>query len=99
MSEATNGGLPSSWTSRVLLFGTLISAVCFVAGFGLGLVKASDLSALASGAGIVSLLATPVVGLLASAAELRQLQRPAMLVALGVLAVLSLAVAVAILAR
>ena len=84
------------WTSRLLLGGTVISALCFAAGFVLGLIglvpTAADLSKL----GVVTILATPAVALVATAFELRRGQPQAAWLAVGVLGVLAVAVGVAL---
>jgi hypothetical protein len=87
------------WTSRVLLAGSLLAAVFFAVGFALHFVLESNLATTAAMAGVLTMLATPVVGLVATAIELREGQREATLLAVGVMAVLAVAVAVAILAR
>ena len=86
-------------TSLVLLGGSLLSAVCFVVGVGLGLVSAGDAAALVASVGVLVLLSTPALGLVASAFELRRAQPHAAWLALAVLGVLGLAVGVALLAR
>ena len=92
-------GASVKWTSAVLLLGTLVSAGCFAAGFLLGVAGDKQLGAMASIAGVVVLLATPAVALIATAAELRVKERQASVLAIGVLAVLAVAVAVALLAH
>lgn len=91
------------WTARVLAAGTLISAVCFVVGFVLNLVGA-DASATGPGrdwsnAGVITLLATPAAGLVATALELRHVQPRSAALALAVLGILAIAVAVALLGQ
>ncbi|MDP8905045.1 MAG: DUF1634 domain-containing protein [Chloroflexota bacterium] len=105
---------PAGLTARVLTAGTLVSALCFVAGLGLSLAGSDartgdplrlDLvlaSALAiepwgwSTLGVLALLATPAVGLVVSAVELRTVEPRTALLALGVLGILVLAVAIAL---
>ena len=90
----TSVTIPTSvrWTSRVLLGGSLLSAVLFAVGFVLN-------STLASNAGVVAMLLTPVVGLITTIAEVGTSQRQTALVAMGVIGVLAVAVGVAVLAR
>lgn len=87
------------WTSALLLFGTVASAVCFAAGFLLGIAGDEQLGTVASNAGILVLLATPAIGLIATTVELRETQPQASVLAIGVLAVLAVAVVVALLAH
>jgi hypothetical protein len=89
----------SRWTSALLLGGTLISAICFAAGFVLGLIGLPPVGAVLSNIGVVTILATPAVALVATAVELRRPQPQAAWLAIGVLAVLALAVAVALVAH
>lgn len=93
------GRSPVGGTARVLLGGTLASAICFAIGFGLSFVGLVSVGGLTSTAGIVVLLFTPVAGLVATAAELRTAQPQAVTVAIGVLGVLVLAVVVALVAH
>jgi hypothetical protein len=86
-------------TSRVLLVGTLLSALVFLVGLGLTFIGSPALAAFASNLGILVLLATPVLGLLVSALELRRAQRQAALMAVAVLGVLGVAVLVALFAH
>jgi hypothetical protein len=86
-------------TSRVLLVGTLLSALGFAVGLGLTFVGSAALAASASNVGVLVLLATPVLGLVVSAIELRRAQPQAALMAIAVLAVLGVAVLVALVAH
>jgi hypothetical protein len=81
-----------AWTSRVLLGGSLLSAVLFAAGFVLD-------SAVASNAGVLAMLLTPVAGLITTITEVWRGQRLTAWVAMGVLTVLAVAVGVAVFAR
>jgi hypothetical protein len=90
---------PVGGTARVLLGGTLASAVCFAIGFGLSFGGLAALGAVASTAGILVLLLTPAAGLVVTAAELRKAQPQAAMVAVGVLGVLALAVVIAFVAH
>jgi hypothetical protein len=92
-------GVPVRATSRVLLLGTLLSAVCFLIGLGLTFAGAAGAAAIASGLGVLALLLTPALGLVMSALELRPQQPQAAWMALAVLAVLGVAVAVALVAH
>jgi hypothetical protein len=92
-------GASSRWTSRLLLGGTLVSAVCFAVGFGLGLIGLVPIGALLSNVGVLTILATPAVALISTALELRKGQPQASLLAVGVLAVLAVAVGVALFAH
>ena len=94
MSQAS-----SRWTSALLLGGTVISALCFGAGFVLGLVGLPPVGAALSNVGVVTILVTPAVALVATAAELRKAQPQAAWLAVGVLAVLAVAVGVALFAH
>jgi hypothetical membrane protein len=86
----------SRWTSLLLLGGTLMSALCFAAGFGLALVGLVPLGALVSNIGVLAILIAPAAALVATAAELRKTQRSAAWLAVGVLGVLAVAVGVAL---
>jgi hypothetical protein len=92
-------GSSSVWTSWLLLGGTLVSALCFGAGFVLGLIGLPPVGAVLSNIGVVTILATPAVALVATALELRARERQAALLAVGVLVVLAVAVGVALIAR
>jgi hypothetical protein len=81
------------------LVGTLLSALAFVVGLGLAFVDAQSAAAVASGIGSVVLLATPAVGLLVTAIELRRLQPQAAALAVAMLGVLAVAVVVALIAH
>lgn len=76
----------------MLLAGSLVSAVFFLVGFVLS-------STLASNAGVVAMLLTPVVGLVTTIGEVRREQPQTALAAVGVIAILAVAVGVAVLAR
>jgi ammonia channel protein AmtB len=96
-----NGSSSSSssrWTSRLLLGGTLLSAVCFATGLVLGLIGLVPVGQFVSNVGVLTILATPAVALVSTAVELRKLQPQASLLAVGVLGVLAVAVAVALFA-
>ncbi len=86
-------------TSRVLLVGTLLSALAFLVGLGLTFIGSAALATFASNVGILVLLGTPVLGLVVSAIELRRSQLQAALMAVAVLAILGVAVAVALVAH
>jgi hypothetical protein len=86
-------------TSRVLLVGTVLSALWFLVGLGLTFIGSSALAAFASNVGILFLLATPAMGLVVSAIELRRSQPRATTLAAAVLGVLIVAVAVALVAH
>jgi hypothetical protein len=92
-------GASSHWTSRLLLGGTLVSALCFAAGFALGLIGLVPIGALLSNLGILTILATPAVALVSTAVELRRPQPHSAWLAVGVLAVLAVAVGVALFAH
>ena len=92
-------GASSHWTSRLLLGGTLVSAICFAAGFVLGLIGLVPLGVLVSNLGVLTILATPALALVSTAVELRKPQPHAAWLAVGVLAVLAVAVGVALLAH
>jgi hypothetical protein len=89
----------SRWSSALLLGGTLTSAICFAAGFVLGLIGLPPAGAVLSNIGVVTILATPAVALVATALELRKPQPQAAWLAVGVLVVLAVAVAVALFAH
>jgi hypothetical protein len=91
-------GSSSRWTSRLLLGGTLLSAVCFAAGLVLGLIGLVPVGESLSNLGVVTILATPAVALVSTALELRKGQPQAAMLALGVLGVLAVAVGVALFA-
>ena len=90
---------PVKWTARLLLLGTLVSATLFGVGFLLGVAGYEEPAAMASNAGVLLLLATPAIGLISTSAELRETQPQASVLAIGVLAVLAVAVVVALLAH
>jgi len=92
-------GASSRWTSRLLLGGTLVSAICFAAGFVLGLIGLVPVGEFVSNLGVLTILATPAVALVSTALELRKGQPQASLLAVGVLAVLAVAVGVALFAH
>ena len=96
-----SGQVTSSFraTALVLLLGSLASAICFVIGIALRFGAAVESATALSNIGVLVLLATPALGLAASAIELRRSQRQAAALAVAVLAVLGVAVAVALLAR
>ena len=83
----------------MLLSGTLISALFFAAGFVLGLIGLPPFGAVLSNIGIVTILATPAVALVATALETRKVQPQAAWLSVGVLAVLAVAVGVALFAH
>ncbi|MDQ3938483.1 MAG: DUF1634 domain-containing protein [Chloroflexota bacterium] len=105
---------PTGWTATVLSGGTLLSAGCFMVGFGLRVlgrdVQTEDPRRLElvlqtvleldpwgwSMLGVLVLLATPAVGLVASFLEMRRLQPRSASLALVVLAILTVATAVAV---
>lgn len=87
-----------AWTARVLLGGTLASALLFGGGFCLRVVGVTVLADAAAGAGVVVLMLTPAFALVASVIELRRHQPQAAMYAAGVLGVLALAVVIAVLA-
>jgi hypothetical protein len=90
---------PVKWTARLLLAGTLASAALFAAGFLLGIAGDEQLGTIASNAGVLVLLATPAVALITTSAELRERQPQASALAVGVLAVLAVALGVALFAH
>jgi hypothetical protein len=91
-------GPSSRWTSRLLLGGTLVSAVCFAVGFVLGLIGLVPTGEFMSTVGVLAILATPAVALVSTALELREDQPQAAMLAVGVLGVLAVAVGVALFA-
>jgi hypothetical protein len=96
---SADGPVAVAGTSRVLLVGTLVSALGFLVGLGLTFIGSSALAAFASNVGILVLLATPVLGLVVSAIELRRSQPQAAVSAIAVLGVLGVAVLVALVAH
>ena len=82
-------------TLRALQAGAAFVSGLFVAALVLG-VLGNDLAERAAGLGVVALVATPAVALLAAALENWNRERGTALLALTVLAVLGLAAAVAI---
>ena len=92
-------GTSSRWTSRLLLVGTLVSAIWFATGFVLGLIGLVPIGTLLSNMGVLTILATPAAALVSTAVELRKPQPQASLLAVGVLAVLAVAVGVALFAH
>ena len=86
----------SRMTVALLALGSIVSASLFVVGFTLRVLGQSAPADIASLAGVVVLLATPPVGLLATAAELRRIQPAAAALALVVVAILAMATFVAV---
>ena len=84
-------------TVIVLTVGTVVSVGLFVAGFVLRLVGQDALADMASIGAVIALLFTPAAGLIATAVELRTLQRSAALLGLLVLAILMTATLLALL--
>jgi hypothetical protein len=86
-------------TSAVLTIGTAVAVVCFALAFAVrfvGLVLNADFVATVA---VILLLATPALGLVTTAIELRRIQRPAALLAVLVLAILTGATTLALLVR
>ena len=83
-------------TVAVLALGSIVSAGLFVVGFTLRVVGQPVPADMVSLAGVAALLATPPVGLLATAAELRRIQPGAAILALLVVAILAMATIVAV---
>ena len=96
MSERQSAERPSAWaTARVLSIGSLVAAVVFVAAFALSIAGATSASVVAATAGVIALLATPALGLVASAVELRSFQPRVAALAVLVLVILSAAALIA----
>jgi hypothetical protein len=90
------GRTPARATSAALIVGTLAAVAVFAASFVLRLAGHPQPADVVGAAGVVVLLATPAVGLVTTALELRSVQRHVAALALVVLAVLGLAAAVAV---
>jgi hypothetical protein len=98
--EATGAERPSvGGTGRVLTAATTLSAALLAAAFAAGLAALDQVANLLSTAGVVTLLATPAAGLVATFVELRPTQPRAALLALVVLGVLAVSATVALLTR
>jgi hypothetical protein len=92
-------GASATWTARILLVGSVISAVLFAAGLVLSAVGQGVAGAAASNVGVLAILLTPVCGLIMTIAETRRAQRQTTVAALGVIGVLAVAVGVALVAH
>lgn len=90
---------PVGATASALTLGTVASAAALTAAFVSGLAGAASLSTLLSTAGVLALLATPVLGLVVTFFEMRPVQPRAAGLALVVLGVLALSTLVALLTR
>ena len=90
---------PVRATSTTLTAGTLVSAALFVAGLAAAAARLDEPSRLLATAGVITLLATPVFGLVVTAVELRPLQPRSAVLALLVIGVLGVATAVALVSR
>lgn len=90
---------PVRLTSRVLTLGSLGAAVILGVGLVLGFAGLRDAAAVAGNVGVVVLLATPAVGLVATWSELKRSRPTHAWMAVAVLAVLGLATLIALLAR
>ncbi len=95
MSERPSSRL----TVASLAAGSLVSVACLVVAFGLRLAGAADVADAVALLGVIVLIATPPVGLLTTAFEMRRVQRPTALLALLVVAVLGMATALALALR
>ncbi len=82
-------------TSRILTGGSLVAAALFVIAFGLSVSGAVAFSVVVATAGVIALLATPALGLLASAFELRSYQPRVAALAIVVLLILGAATVIA----
>jgi len=87
---------PARWTALVLTAGTLLSVAGFVVDVVLRWLGQPGPADVIATAAVISLLATPAVGLLATSAELRHDQLPAALLALLVLLILAGATVLAV---
>lgn len=91
-------GRPSvALTARALVLGTALAAGCLAVGLALTLAGVTAIAAVASAVGIVILIATPALGLIATIFETRRAERRTALMALIVLAILIVAAGLALL--
>lgn len=90
---------PFAATASVLTIGSTSSAAALAVAFLAGLLGAESLSSVLATAGIVALIATPAVGLMATWLELRRERLAQAWLAVVVLLVLFLATIVAVAAR
>ena len=90
---------PVHGTATTLSRGTMVSAALFGSSLVAAAAQLNEASRLLGLGGVLVLLATPALGLVVTAVELRQLQPRASFLALVVLGVLAVAAAVAVLSR
>ena len=83
-------------TARIMSIGAVLAGVIFVAAFLLTIAGAPSASMVVATAGVVALLATPALGLLSTAVELRSYQPRVAALAVAVLAILLGAAVVAL---
>ena len=88
---------PVGWTVRTLRLGQVVAVGLFVLAFAATLAGNSEAAALMASAAVVTLIATPAISLAATVLESWRRGRPTALLAVVVLAVLSLASGLAIL--
>lgn len=86
-------------TVRALVLGTALAAACLAGGLALTLAGVTAIAAAVSAAGIVILIATPALGLIATFFETRKAERRTAVLALVVLAILAVAAVLAIVGR
>jgi hypothetical protein len=85
----------TDWTVHVYRVGSSAAAVLLACGFVVNLLGQAEIGRVVAMAGIIGLLATPVAALATTFLELRTVHRRAALLALVVLATLTLATALA----
>ena len=90
---------PVRATAFTLTAATVVSVLLFLGALIAAAVRLDDASRTLATAGVIALLATPVLGLIVTAVELRPLQPRSAVLALVVLAVLAIATAVAVIAN
>ena len=88
MNDRTGERPSAEVTARIMSIGAVLAGVIFVAAFLLTIAGATSASMVVATAGVVALLATPAVGLLSTAVELRSYQPRVAALAVVVLAIL-----------
>jgi hypothetical protein len=90
---------PVRGTAAALTAGSMISAALFVGGLVSAAARLPEFATLLANLGVVTLLATPALGLITTFVELRRLQPRSAWLAVVVLLVLGVATTVALVSR
>ena len=94
--RGNGGGSATAWTVRALRTGQVVAAALFGAAIALHLVGQASVGAVAASAAVVVVLATPAFALFAAMVDARDSGHATALLAGAVLAVLSVATALAV---